>query len=236
MLRIGTVFLLWFVCGKTLAGIDVELDVVFNALTVQCRYLYVLCADTKKTTDTLAIFDSLSFNRQNRVSLFYSASSTGENMLSMVDAEGTHVTSEPFNVSHLQTVFTVAVDRQHISVTGKNFLYPLKNEDKSSFFVFLLIFFTVKILIATISIFISKLPKRIIPIAAGAFLLSVFIDWFFPFNYLYRFLIAMLIEYLIIALVGRKSISWLRAALLVVVVNMAGYGIIALLYIFYVFW
>jgi hypothetical protein len=45
----------------------------------------------------------------------------------------------------------------------------------------------------------------------------------------------MLAEYLLIAFVGRKFISRLRAAQLVLVVNTAGYGIIAFMYLIYVF-
>jgi len=225
-----------FTFGKAFAGIGVELDVVFNDSTVQCRYLYVLGHDTKKANDTLAVFDTLSFIGQSRVSLFYSVGSAGKNILSMVDSGGVHVESKPFSVSSRQTVFTVGIGQQQILVTGKDFLYPLKKEDKHSYFVFLLFFFVIKSLIVVIFNTVSQLSKRNIPIAAGAFLLSVFVDWFLPLNYLYRFLLVMLTEYLLIALAGRKSISWLRAAMLVLVVNIIGYGMIISLYLLYVFW
>lgn len=236
MFRICPLLLvLLLVRGNLFAGIGVELDVVFKD-SIQCRYLYVFSPNAKGTNDTLALFDTLSFKGQSRVSLFYSARSAGKNMLSIVDSGGVHIESKPFRVSPQRTVFTVAAGQEQILVTGKDYLYPQKNEDERSYYIFLLISFSVKILITAIFIFVSRLPKRIISIASGAFLLSVFIDWFLPVIYLYRFLIIMLAEYLLIALVGRKSVSRLRAALLVLVVNLTGYGIIAIMYLMYVFW
>ena len=233
--------LLMFSCTKALADISVELDVVFlrraDGSTVQYRYLYVLSPIADGTKDTIAVFDTLSFIGKNRLSLFYTMpSSGGKNILSIVDSANLRIESSPFRVSPKRTTFLVAVGQQQIDITGKDFLYLRKNEDEQSYFVFLLIFFVAKFLIITIYIFIVKLPKRIISIASGAFLLSGFIDWFVPLSYLYRFLTLMLVEYLLIALVGRKSISWLQAAILIFVVNMACTGIIASLYLLYVFW
>jgi hypothetical protein len=229
------ILLLTLACGKVFAEIGVELDVVFNDSTVQCRYLYVLSPNAAGTNDTLAVFDTLSFNGQNRVSLFYTVGSEEKNILALVDSDGLHIKSNSFGISPQHTAFVVHVGQQQIKVAAKDYLYPLKNEDERSYFVFLLIYFVVKIVISAIFIFSSKLPKRLIFIASGAFLLSAFVDWFLPIHYLYRFAAAALAEYLMIATFGRKSISWLQASALVVIVNVAGYGIIAILYLMFVF-
>jgi len=237
MLRLDTFFLLLsLACGKALAGIGVELDVVFIDSTVQCRYLYVLAPGANAVNDTLAVFDTLSFNGQNRVSLFYSVHSGRKNMLSMVDSSGLRVESKPFRVSPERTAFTVVAGQHKIEVSGKDYHYLRKNDDERSYYVFLFIFVTVKILITTIFNFVTKQRKRIVAIASGAFLLSSFIDWLFPLNYLYRFLMIILAEYLLIALIGRKFISWQQAAKLILTVNMIGFGLIAILYLLYVFW
>ncbi len=237
MLRICTLLLfLILACGKVLASIGVELDVVFRDSTLQCRYLYVLSPNAGGTNDTLAVFDTLAFNGLSRVSLFYAAEPDRENMLSMVDSSGLHIESRIFKVSEQRTTFAVIAGRQQIKVVNKDYIYPQKNEDEHSYFVFLFIFFVVKILIAAVFVFSSKLPKRLITISSGAFLLSAFVDWFLPVHYLYRFLMIVLVEYLLIALVGRRSISWLRAAWLVLVVNIVGFGLIAILYLLFVFW
>ena len=220
---------------KAFADIGVELDVVFRD-SVQCRYLYVLSPNAGGTNDTLAVFDTLSFNGQNRVSLFCTVSSHGKNKLSLVDSGGLHIESDLFSISPRRTTFVAEVGNEQIKITHKDFLYPLKNEDERSYFIFLMIFFVVKIILAAVFIFSSKLPKRLIPIASGAFLLSSFVDWFLPMNYLYRFLIIALAEYPLIAVVGRKSISLLRAAGLILMVNIAGFGFIAFLYLLFVFW
>jgi len=227
-------------CGKMFASIGVELDIVFrdyaDSSSVQYRNLFVLCPAADGTSDTLAIFDTLYFNGKNRVSLFYSVHSDGKNILSIVDSAGVHVESKPFKVSPKRTTFSVVVRQQQIEVFAKDYLYLRKKEDEHSYYVFLLIFFSVKLLITVFFVFVSKLPRRNISIASGAFILTAFIDWLFPLNYLYRFLIIILAEYLLITLVGRKSISWMRSAVLVLLVNIAGFGIIAVLYLLYVFW
>ena len=227
--------LLSLACGKALADIDVELDVVFND-SIQCRYLYVLNPGTEGLSDTLAVFDTLAFNGQSRVSLFYAATSVGKNILALVDSGGLQIESNPFGISLQRTTFVVLVGQQQIKVTVKDYLYPQKNEDERSYFIFLLIFCVVKIIIVAVFVFSSKLPKRLILIASGTFLLTAFVDWFLPVHYLYRFLMMALAEYLLIAVVGRKSISWLRAAVLALVINIAGYGMIAVLYAGFVFW
>jgi len=237
MLRISSlVLLLMFACGNAFAGVGVELDVVFRDSTVQCRYLYVLGHDAKGVNDTLAVFDSLSFYGQNRVSLYYTVRSGGKNMLSVVDTSGLQVKSKPFKASQGRTTFTVVVDQYQIEVTGKDYHYLRKNDDERSYYVFLFIFVVIKFLITSIFGFATNQRKRIIAIASGAFLLSAFIDWLFPLNYLYRFVMILLAEYMLIALVGRRLISWLQAAMLVLTVNMVGFGMIAILYLLYVFW
>ena len=237
MLKTGTLFILLSLsCGKLLANINVELDVFFSDSTVNCRYLYVLATSTNGTNDTIAVFDSLSFYGHKRVSLFYSVRSNKKNTLSMVDTAGVYVTGKPFRVSPHRTTFLVDVGQLQIKVSPKDYLYPLKNEDEQSYFVFLTIFFVIKSLITIFFVFVTKQRKRIIAIAAGAFLLSAFIDWFLPVNYLYRFLMIILAEYMLFALIGRKFISWLWAAILVLTVNLIGFGLIASLYISYVFW
>ena len=236
MSRTGTLFLLMLACGKMFAGVGVELDVVFRDSTVQCRYLYVLCPTEDGTTDTLAVFDSLSFNGKNRVSLFYSGPSGEKNSLLMIDSAGVQIESNHFRVSPRRTTFAVVIGSRQIEVVAKDYLYLRKNEKAQSYYAFLLFFFFIKLIITVIFVFTSKLPGHIISVASGAFLLSAFIDWLFPINYLYRFLMIILAEYLLIALVGRKSISWLRAAVLVLIVNIAGFGIIHILYLLYVFY
>ena len=227
--------MLTFYCSKTFGNIDVELDVAFRD-SVQCRYLYVLSPNVEGTNDTLVVFDTLSFNGQNRVSLFYPINSGRKNMLSIVDSDGLHIESNIFRISPQRTTFIVHVGQQQIKVNGGDYLYLLKNEDERSYYIFLLIFFVVKIIIVAIFVFSSKQRKRLISIASGAFLLSAFAEWFLPIYYLYRFLIVVFIEYFLISIIGRKSISLLRAAVLVSMVNIIGFGIIALLYLGFVFW
>ena len=237
MLRVCTIlFLLLLTCGKTSAQIGVELDVVFKDSAMQCERLFVFRADPEITLDVLAVFDTLSFSGQRRVSLFYNIPNRQENRIVLVDTSGRYRESNNFTVSPQRTTFVVSIGKQQIAVKNKDYLYPQKNEDERSYFLYLSIFFIVKILITVIFIFKSNLPKRLISIASGASLLSAFIDWFLPLNYLYRFLLMALTEYLLVAWVGRKSISWRQATLLVVVVDAVGFGIIAALYLFYVFW
>lgn len=229
-------FLLFGSSGKAFADFGIELDVVFKDSTGRYRFLYVLDAGPVASGDTLAAFDTLSFNRQRRVSLFYTVPAASDNILSVVDTAGTIVSSTPFSVSSQQTTFVAVVDTHRIKVAGRDYLYPQKNEDPQSYFYFLLIFFMVKVIITAIFIFASKLPRRLIFIASGAYLLSAFIDWFLPLHYFFRFLAIALIEYLLIALFGRKAASPLRIGLLVIVVNVVGFGLIVLTYLLYVFW
>ena len=229
-------FLFSLACGRLSAGVDVELDVAFGDSTFRCKCLYVLRSGADGASDTLAVFDTLSFSRQNRISLFYTAPAGRENMISAVDSGGNVRTSSLFGISPQRTTFTVFIGPQNIRVSVRDYLYPLKNEHKESYFFFLLIFFAVKICLAIACIFVAKLSKRLIPVAAGTFLLSAFIDWLLPMNYIFRFLLVMTVEFLLITMGGRKHVSLLRAALLAPVVNVVGFGIIAAAYLFYVFW
>jgi len=237
MLRIGNLLLLFaLACGQVFSNNVIELDVVIRDSTLQIQRLYVLqIIDAEDRVDTLAAFDTLSFNRQNRVSLFYTVNHAGKNMLSLIDSNGERIESKSFTVSPHRIVFLTVIDQQQIAVSNKTFLYTLKNEDEKSYYAFLLIFFTVKILITALFVFLSSLRKRNVAIAAGTFLLSAFIDWLFPINYLYRLLMTMIVEYLLIAIIGRKHISKVQAAILVLFVNVFGFGMIALFYITYTF-
>ena len=224
--------LLTLFCGNVFAEIDVELDVVTN---VQCKYLYVISKDIKENrSDTIARFDSLSFNEM-RASLFYTVRKRGVNIISIVDFDGATIESKPFKVSRGNNVFSVIVEQQSIKINRKNYLYPLKNDDDKSYYVFLLIFFTVKMLIAVVFIFLAKLPKLNIVTASGAFLLSAFIDWLLPINYLWRILLMIVTEFLLIAFFGRERITPLGTLKLVLVINAIGFGIISLLYFSYTF-
>ena len=245
MLRICTLFLLLtFHGGMLFANIDVELDVVFKDTTVQCRYLYVLSQDRYEIRDTLAVFDTLSFKRNDRVSLFYTVENDKTNILLMVDSAGMVIESKPFRIfsgrvlrtRNAPAVFTVVIEHEKISVANKNYLYLKKNENLTSYLAFLFIFLTVKLLITTYFVLLSALPKRIIAFASCFFILTAFIDWFIPLYYIYRFFITILAEFLLISVIGRKFISWLQAAMLILIVNIAGFGIIAFMYILYVFW
>lgn len=238
MTHVWAIFVLSvFSVHDTLAGFGVELDIVFRDSIQDYRFLYVLGNDPQSgTNDTIAVFDSLSFNQQHRTSLFYTAPQKQENWLSFMDANGENLESKTFVVSPLRTTFAVVVGSHQIKVAPKDFLHPQKDEDERSYFSFLFIFFLVKLLIAVLFIFSNKLPKRLISIASGAFLLSGFIDWYVPLHYFFRFLMVLVLEFLLISLVGRKSISWLQSLLLVIIVNVIGFGIISGIYLLYVFW
>jgi hypothetical protein len=235
-MRIYTLLLIgMFACAKAFAGIDVELEVVFRDSVPQCCYLYVLSPNAG-TNDTLAVFDTLSFDGRSRISLFYTAAAGSNQFLSLVNPDGQHRQSRMFKVLPQRTGFVVMVGQRRINIINTDYLYPRKNGDERSYFVFLLFFFAVKFCIVVAFVFTAQLPRRNIAISSGAFLLSAFIDWMLPIPYLYRFLMMVLAEYLLIALVGRRSVSWFRAALLVLVVNMVGFGLITSLYLWFVFW
>ena len=117
---INSFLLFAFVVGNTFSNIDVELDVAFRDSTVNCRYLYVIC---NEKNDTLAVFDTLSFNGYDRVSLFYYAKDEGKNTIAMIDTSGAHLESNTFVVSPRRKVFSVVIDNRQINVRGKNYLY-----------------------------------------------------------------------------------------------------------------
>ena len=225
------------------ANVDVELDVVFKDTTVQCRYLYVISLDRQGTGDTIAIFDTLSFKRHEGVSLFYSVENDETNILVIIDTAGMVIQSKPFRIlsgkfirnRNVPAVFTVVIGKEQIAVANKKYRYLESYENKSMYFVFMLLFITVKLLIAISFSLLSELHRRIILIASGAFLFTALMVWFIPLYHIYRLFITIFTEYLLIAVIGRKYISWLLAAILILIVNLAGFGIITLMYIFYVF-
>lgn len=223
-------------CGNIFAGLNAELDVVFEEPGQQCRFMYILSPDIEGKSDTLAIFDSLAFNRQQRVSLFFPIPQKREIKVSILTAGGQRMESGLFGVSPRQTTFAVSVNSKRIKITGKDFLYPQKNEDERSYVIFSLIFFIVKMLISSVYISVTRLPKPLLAITSGIFILSAFIDWFFPMNYYCRFLFAALFETLLLKVAGRASITWRHTILLATIVNIIGFGIIFALYFMYVLW
>ncbi len=224
-------------CGKSFAGIEVELDVTFPDSTRHPQFLYVLGFESEANADTLAVFDSLSFTGHHQISLFFTVPHKQEiQLVTVVNGDDQGTESRLFKVSFWRTTFVVSIDEYQIDVMLKDYLYPQKNEDDYSYFWFLLIFVVVKTFIAVIFLVLRKMPKRLIPISSGTFMLSAFIDWFIPLNYVIRFLITTLVEFLLIALVGHKSISWLQTALLIIIVNVVGFGLIFIAYFGYVFW
>ena len=237
MFRFCCIFLFFTLLGsKTFNAADVELDVVFSDSTVHCRYLYVISLGDNGLRDTIARFDSLSFNRHDRVSLFYPVNNYAKNMIAFADSQGVHTESEPFRISLLTrsapAIFRVSIGNQQVTVAKRDYFHLQKDENLA----FVFVMFATKVLIMLFLVMLSALPKRTIAISTGAFFASSLLNWFFPLHYLYSTLISLPAEYLLIALIGRKYISWLRAAILVLVVNIAGFGIIAFLYIVYMFW
>ncbi len=236
-IRLGVVLLLLSaLCEKALAGFGVELDMVFKDSTYQCHFLYVLSPNSTGTNDTLVSFDSLAFNRQQRVSLFFNIPQEQKIKLLMYDTDGHVLESKLFKASPQRTIFRVTVHQHRVKITHKDFLYPQKNEDTKSYFFFLWIFFVFKMLVSGIYILAARLPLRLMAVTSGTFLLSSLVDWFLPLSYIYRLCITALFEFLIIAFVGRKSISWIRVAILVFILNITGFGLIFFSYLWYVFW
>jgi len=170
-----------FLCAPQAASanIVVELDVSFRDSTVQCRCMYVMRYDVVEgNNDMLAIFDSISFNRFDRVSLFYNVNEAENNILFMVDTHGTLFKSNPFKVSTHSDTFSVVVEQQQISITKTDFLI----------------------------------------------------------DHLYKLLILVFVEYLLIVIIGRKSKLLFRLAVIVFIANLAGFGIITVVYILHTFW
>ena len=231
--RFCFVLLLTLFCGKLYGSIDVELDVLFGDSTVNCRCMYVICIDDN---DTIAAFDTLSFFGYDRASLFYRMNGDGKDKLILLYNDSVLVESNIFEVLARRAVFDVVIWRDKISVSAKDYLYPRKNNNKYSYFIYLLIFFAIKTLLTALYIFIIPLAKRNILIASGVFLISSLIDWSLPVHFFFRFVLTVALEYIMISLIGRKSITWGWSAVLVLLVNISGAGIIALLYFFFSFW
>lgn len=223
-------------CENIFAGSNAELDVVFEEPGQQCQLMYILSPDIEGKSDTLAIFDSLAFNRQRRVSLFFSIPQKREIKVSILTAGGQRIDSRLFEASPRQTAFAVSVNSKRIKIAGKDFFYPQKNEDERSYVIFSLIFFIVKMLISSVYISAARLPKPLLAVTSGIFILSPFIDWFFPMNCYRRFLFAALFETLLLKVAGRASITWKHTILLATIVNIIGFGIIFALYFLYVLW
>jgi hypothetical protein len=228
--RIFFLLLFLFVFGGLYANIETEFEIVIVDSIPQYRYLSIVSLESN---DTLR-FDPINFNAQERVNLFFKNVFSGKSILLLTDYQGQTISSKPFKISNKRNEFLVFVQSSTIDVTNKTFLYPLKNENKNSYYVFLLLFFVVKMLISYIFISISKLQKRIIFVAAGTFLISSFIDWIFPINYVIRFVLTAIIEYLLITVAGAGLISWKKSCALILVVNIIGFGIIAFAYTLYI--
>jgi len=216
---------------------DVELDVVFVDTTFFVKYLYVISSEINGATgDTLALFDTLSFNRHDRVSLFYSVSNKRNSIISIVDSDGIQIESKPFRIRttrrNLPAVFAVVVENRQVTVAKRDYLHFQKKGSLG----FLVIFVSVKFLIMLCFVMLSTLPKRTIAVASIAFFASGVINWLIPHYFAYKILIYIPLEYLTILLIGRKFISWLPAAFLVLAVNISGLGVIALLYLIHMFW
>ena len=237
MLRISCILLYFsLLSGQAIKDQCVELDVVFNDSTMRCLYLYVICVDNNELRDTLAIFDSLSFNRQDRVSLFYKANNLEKKIISFIDCQGVDTHSKPYGISafsrNTPALFSVILANQQVTIVERDFFYLLKKENLAT----LIIFYISKLLIISLFVTFSTLPKRTAAIASGSFLLSMAIYLLFPFYFVFNILIIIPVEYLFIALIGKKYISWLWAAFLVLGANIISYGIVAFLYYFYYFY
>ena len=230
------IFLLFVLCEKNVSGIGVELDVTFADSTLHPCVLYALSSPLEGVVDTLAIFDSLSFSGLQPVSLFFDISRKQEIQLKLVGTNYLIVQSKLFQVSPRKTIYAVSIDAEQINLSHRDFLYLKKKDSYNSYFFFLLIFFVVKTIIAAIYIAIERLPKRLILFLSGIFLLTAFIDWFVPLDYMIRFFIIALAEFFLIALTGRKFISWKQISLLIITVNIVGFGLIFAIYSGYIFW
>jgi hypothetical protein len=219
-------------CGTSFAGFNIELDVFSQENAASVRFLHVLAAHN----DTLTVFDSLAFGKQNRSSLFFATPQPQTIKIVALTTDEQSVESEWFEVSPRRTTLLVTIQNDKIDVSAKDFRYPRKNENENSYFVFLLIFLLVKLLITILYMSAFRMPKQLIQSISGAFLFSGVIDWIFPVSYLFRILMIMFVECFLIYFSSRKVISLLQTAILSIVVNIAGSGLIALIYMAYVFW
>ncbi len=222
---------LCFICANTY-GIGVELDIALKDSISNCRYIYIL---TEKS-DTLATFDSLAFAETRHTSLFFSIPDKQEIRLVAITNPTDTLFSDFFTVSPTQTLFSVTIEPGEINVKHKDYLYPLKKDNEHSYLFFLLLFVLIKTLIATSYIFLKEIPKRMIIVVVGVFLLSAVIDWVIPIQYLIRLLGMAIFEFLLVRLFGQKNITWAQSAIMIGITNAISFGIIFIAYLFYVFW
>ncbi|MDR0713574.1 MAG: hypothetical protein LBF89_04855 [Bacteroidales bacterium] len=214
---------------ESLAGRTVELNVA-ACDTIRYRFLYVI---NTAGNDTIAAFDSLSFDRKEN-SLYFNCEDEPTLRICIVTDRQSAV-SESFTVFSQHTLFYVSLQDDMVNVSIENFQYPQNEENKSAYFVFLLIFFTVKWSISATYIFVMRLPKRLLSVAAGTFLLSAFIDWYLPVNYLFRLPILAFAECGLF-LTAWKILPLKHNILMVSGANIAGFGLIILLYLLFIFW
>jgi hypothetical protein len=223
--------LMLFCCGTT-NGRHIELEVISHD-SLSFRYLYVLDAGNN---DTLAVFDSLYVGGAKRNTLYFSANKAQNIRLLLLTTAWQRIESASFAVSARHPAFAVTIDDLQMNVAGKDFRYPQKNEDDNSYWMFLLIFFAVKILISTAYIYALNLPRSLLYSVSGVFLLSSLIYWSLPVYYLFRILTMLVFEFGLLFLTERKKLPLLHNALLVIAENIAGVGLIEFVYLFYVFW
>jgi hypothetical protein len=178
----------------------------------------------------------LSFETPDRSTLYFSADNNQEIKLIMLTAGWQRMESETFTVSPQQSTLLVTVENDEISISAKDFRYPEKDSNENSYFVFLLIFFAVKLLISIAYIFAFRLPKQLFSIAAGIFLLSAFIDWTLPIHFLLRLASVIAFEFGLFFFTSRKIFPLLHNIVMTIAVNIAGFGLIMLAYLIYVFW
>ncbi|MDR3093782.1 MAG: hypothetical protein LBU62_03950 [Bacteroidales bacterium] len=223
--------LMLFCCG-TIYGRQIELEVIVPD-SLSFRHLYVLNAGNN---DTLAVFDSMYVGYAKRSTLYFPSKEAQYIRLLLLTTSWQRIESASFSISARHSAFTVTINDLQIKVTRRDFRYPQKNEDDNSYWVFLLIFFLVKILISTACIYAMNLPRSLLYSISGVFLLSSLIYWSLPMFYLLRILVMVVFEFGILFLMESKKMPLLHNALLVIAENIAGVGLIELVYLFYVFW
>ncbi|MDR1667599.1 MAG: hypothetical protein LBS03_07920 [Bacteroidales bacterium] len=221
--------IIWLMLCKNVTGRTVELNMI-SSDTTRFRLVYVVDV---VGGDTLAAFDSLAFDRQRNILYF---SCEGEQIVRIfaLTSGQQFVESESFTLFLQHTTFYALLQRDEINVSIEDFQYP-QNEEKENYFIFLLIFFTVKWSISAVYIFVMRLPKSLLAVAAGAFLLSAFIDWNLSVGYLFRLLILMFVECGLF-LTARKILPLKHNIPMVAGANLSGFGLIMLAYLVFIFW
>ena len=225
------IFILLAGCWNA-SALSIELDIMFTDSARHYQYLCIL----DRNNDTLSISDSLAFNGTEGVSLFYQIAPEKEIKISATDTDNHSIESPFFKVSSRRTTFLVVFQDQYIDVSVKDFLYPIKGDKEESYLWFLLIFFVVKFIIALIYILANRIPASSLYIVAGVFILSSFISWLVPLNYIIRLGIVVLTEFTVIILFTWKKTSILHISLLVLINNLASFGLISFMYLLYTFW